>query len=287
MSQPPSEDELDSQFNLRERHPDFQSYFDRNESLSEESLSLHPWQTDIPYGSHKLQTLDLAASKSTDSPIFLFIHGGYWKTLDKSSHRFLANPFLEAGCAAVNVNYRLAPEVSIDGIVEDVTTAILWTSSHARELQGDPNRIYIAGHSAGAHLALMSYLRLVERAEPIAQTIHCVYCISGLYDLDLLMRSYLNAELNITPKIAKDCSPLARSEIRADTDLRFVVGEGETDVFVSQSQKMHDLATSSGSNSTMSIIENCHHFDILYELAEPKGRLCQDLLALIGAEQSP
>ncbi len=276
---------LDAQFNLRERHPDFQTYFDRNESLSEQSLSRFPWQTDISYGEHRLQTLDFVAARSPLSPIYIFIHGGYWKTLDKSSHRFLADPFLENGCAAVNVNYRLAPEATIDEIVEDVANAIRWAGAHAQDMQGNPNRIYIAGHSAGAHLALMSYLLLLEQEDEFAQSRRCVYCISGLYDLDLLMRSYLNEELNITPRVAETCSPLARSELKVDSNLKFLVGSEETNVFISQTRLIHGLASDSGANASLDIIEGRHHFDILYELGDPKGVLSQELMAIIKADQ--
>gem|GEM_PF-3753452 len=77
MSHNKSEGDLDSQFNLRARHPDFQSYFDRNETLSEETLSQFPWQTDIPNGENRLQTLDFVAAKEPGSPVFFFIHRGY------------------------------------------------------------------------------------------------------------------------------------------------------------------------------------------------------------------
>lgn len=281
MDHSPSKDELDSQFNLRARHPDFQTYFDHNESLSNASLSQFSWRTDIPYGDLPLQTLDAVAARDPKSPIFFFIHGGYWKTLDKRSHRFAANPFLKNGCAAVNVNYRLAPDVSIDDIVDDVARSIRWTYAHAHEFHGDPNRIYVAGHSAGAHLALMSYLRLIEQEESIAQAIRCAYCISGLYDLDLPMRSYLNAELNLYPRIARACSPLARTALNVCAPLRFQVGSEETEVFISQTNLIHQLAVASGADTSMSSIEGRHHFDILYELGDPMGRLSRELLALI------
>ena len=286
MSHNKSEGDLDSQFNLRARHPDFQFYFDRNETLSAETLSQFPWQTDIPYGENRLQTLDFVAANEPGSPVFLFIHGGYWKTLDKSSHRFVAKPFLETGCSVVNVNYRLAPKASIDEIVDDVVKAILWVGSHNRELQGDPNRIFIAGHSAGAHLALMSVLRLAEQKEAIASAIQCVYCVSGLFDLGLLMKSYLNEELRITPEIAKSCSPLALSEIKVAADLRFLVGSDETGVFVSQTHLIHEFARASGADASVNSIEGRHHFDILYELGDPKGRLGQELLNLIKVEKT-
>ena len=96
------------------RYLDFQSYFDRNGTLSEETLSQFPSQTDMRYGEHRLQTLNFVAAKEPGSPVFFLIDGCYWKTLDKGSHRLIAKPFLETGCALAHVNYRLAPEASID-----------------------------------------------------------------------------------------------------------------------------------------------------------------------------
>lgn|GEM_PF-3134344 len=192
---------------------------------------------------------------------------------------------MKDGCDVVNINYRLAPEASIDEIVDDVVNAILWVGSHNRELLGDPKRIFIAGHPSGAHLALMSFLRLAEQKEAVAEAIRCVYCVSGLFDLGLLMKSYLNEELRITPKLAQSCSPLALSEIKVDANLRFLVGSDETGVFVSQTHLIHEFARASGADASLSSIEGRHHFDILYELGDPKGRLGQEPLNLMKAEQ--
>lgn len=114
-------------------------------------------QRDIPYGTeHKRQVLDIYAPQDAkNAPVVFWIHGGGWQTGDKSSVQQKPQAFVERGFVFVSINYRLLPEVDMGAIIRDVAKALAWTHEHIREYGGDPNRIFVMGHSAGAQLAAL------------------------------------------------------------------------------------------------------------------------------------
>lgn len=281
MSHTNSANLFDSDFNLRERHPNFQDYFDRNESLSEETRRAFPHNLDLPYGSHALQSIDTVPAPKKDSPIFVFIHGGYWKSLDKRSYHFTARPFLENDCAAAHINYRLSPEVSMVEIMSDVIEALHWIHHNASNLNGDPNAMHIAGHSAGGHLALATTIEMKANHDPVADCLKSILCISGLFDLNPVRKSYLNAELNFDDSTVLDYSPLKRQELNINPPVSFAVGGKETNEFLRQSEAMHNRMSAANCPSSHLIVPSLNHFDIVYELAAQEGSIAKLALQTI------
>ena len=112
-------------------------------------------QLDVRYGEQPGEALDVFAARQPNSPVLVFIHGGYWRALDKSDVSFVAPAFVDAGAMVVVPNYALCPAVTIETIALQLTRALAWAWRHAAEHGGDPQRIAVAGHSAGGHLAAM------------------------------------------------------------------------------------------------------------------------------------
>lgn len=272
---------FDDQFDLRSRHPDFQQYFDRNDLLSTEAIEALPCQLDIPYGDHALQAIDYFPAKQGNAPIVIFIHGGYWRTLDKHNYSFIAPPFIDEGCAVCSINYRLAPEIGLKAIVDDVIKALHSIREHATAINGNPNDLYVTGHSAGGHLALMSAMLLQEDKNPLLCSIKGILSLSGLFDLDPIRKSFLNEILNLDDSATRRFSPILKENFSVDIPLRFAVGGGETDEFIRQSQAIDERMTANGNNSQSEILPELNHFDIVYELGKPDGVLTKQLLEII------
>src|SRR6185436_17236466 len=112
-------------------------------------------ELDLAYGDSPGQRLDVFPAPQPDAPVLVFIHGGYWRALDKSDHSFVAPPFTAAGVCVVIPNYDLAPAVTVPQITLQVVRAVAWTWKHIARFGGDPGRITVAGHSAGGQLATM------------------------------------------------------------------------------------------------------------------------------------
>jgi acetyl esterase/lipase len=151
---------------------------------------------DIAYGSHPRQRLDvyvpdaaaaatgMAAATGGSRPMVVFWHGGRWSFGDKAKYRFVGASLAELGYVAVLPNYRLYPEVKLAGFMEDAAHAGRWAAGHAAQYGADTDRLYLMGHSAGAHLAALVALdaRYFAAAGGAPPRIAGVIGLSGPYD---------------------------------------------------------------------------------------------------------
>ena len=113
-----------------------------------------PAKITVPYGDHARQALDIyAPPKSKNLPVVFWIHGGGWESGDKAEVGIKPQWFIDRGCVFVSTNYRLLPEVNMGTLIRDVAKSFSWVWQHIAEHGGDPNRVLIGGHSAGAQLA--------------------------------------------------------------------------------------------------------------------------------------
>lgn len=113
---------------------------------------------DIPYASpgHERQVLDVySPSGAKNLPVVFWIHGGGWQTGDKTSVQIKPQAFVDKGFVFVSTNYRLLPKVDMGTIVRDIAQSVHWVHDHIAEYGGDPERVFIMGHSAGAQLAAL------------------------------------------------------------------------------------------------------------------------------------
>ncbi len=278
MTDTDSSNPYDASFQLRERHPDFQRYLDQNDTLSAALRSEYELVPDVPYGDHPLQTIDWFPAAQPRSPVFVFIHGGYWKSLDKRSYHFTARPFLENGYAAAHINYRLAPEVTMADIVADVTTALEAIHEQSAQHNGDPAAFSVSGHSAGGHLVLMGLLQLISAKSPVADSIQKALSISGLFDLEPIRLSYLSADLRFDEATARQFSPINIQSINTQAKIVFAVGTGETDQFIKQSRDMADRLNALGHPSQYLTLNGMNHYEIVHELARKDSVLTQTIL---------
>ena len=152
--QPPHYDreQLDVQYRVRNAVPDFQSYLDRWTDDSFAACHTLSGERDIQYGPSADETLDVFVPAGTveHAPVQILIHGGYWRALSKDDFTFLAAAIVPAGVVAVVVNYALCPDVTMSVLVDQCRRAMIWTSRNIGRFGGDPNRLHLTGHSAGA-----------------------------------------------------------------------------------------------------------------------------------------
>lgn len=132
-----------------------------NEARTDELRSAFRYHSDMSYGSDPLQKLDIFLPEPADqpAPVLIFIHGGGWVECDKNQFSFAFGSLLERGIMVVSVNYRLAPAHRYPAAVEDCRDAVLWVREYITGFGGDPERLFLGGHSAGAHLAALTALR--------------------------------------------------------------------------------------------------------------------------------
>src|SRR5678815_4579638 len=151
----PDKSFLSREYNNRELVPEHPQYFARWQQSSAQARSRMSSQLDLAYGGMPGEKLDLFAARKGDGACMMFIHGGYWRSLDKSDFSFLAPAWVDAGVSLAVVNYDLCPKVTIEEIVRQMLRASRWLWLNAGELGIDRERLYLSGHSAGGHLVAM------------------------------------------------------------------------------------------------------------------------------------
>ena len=198
--------------------------------------------------------------------LMVFLHGGYWQELDASATDFLAESWLAAGWAFASVDYPLAPGASIEAMVEAVRRAVTRLQD-ALSARYPGIRVHLGGHSAGAHLALMSCL-----GEPRLTAIDSLWLISGIYDLRPLVDTCINAPLGLDHGRAAQLSPLCRS-LQGLPPLRLLCGEHDPPAFRAQSECLERHARAVGLPCRLRLRDGCDHFDILERLADEPHHL--------------
>ncbi len=237
---------------------------------------------DVVYGEDSSQRLDVFPARVPGAPVLVFIHGGYWRALDKADHSFVAPSFVDAGAAVVVPNYGLCPAVGIEDIALQCAQAVAWVWRNAESFGGDPGRIVVAGHSAGGHLAAMllcCHWKTVGENLP-ARPLGGALSLSGLFDLEPLRQApFLQRDLRLTPASVRRLSPAFFARPRGP--LYAMVGGDESDEFLRQNQLIRDQ----WGPSTVPVCETlpgCNHFTVLNSLVDPHGQPHRHALALLG-----
>ena len=278
-----SPDWYDRMYNNRALVPDHADYFARWDSRSRAARAALPCELDVAYGHGPMETLDIFPARSVNAPVVVFIHGGYWRSLDKADHSFVAPALHALGAAVVVPNYALCPAVTIPDIVMQMVQAVAWTWRHAREFGGDPSRIRVVGHSAGGHLATMMLAcnwRQVGSDLP-ADLVRDVLSISALYELEsLLATPFLQSSLRLTSADARRASP-AYLPSPSQGRLFSVAGADESAEFI----RHNHLIQQAWGSTRVPVCEDLvglNHFSIVEALTQPGHRLHALVKQLIG-----
>ena len=275
---------LDAQYNNRARVPDHADVLRRwadASALARQGAA--GVRLDVAYGDGAGETLDIFPAAEPRAPILVFIHGGYWRGLDKADHSFIAPAFNAQGATVVVPNYALCPAVSIEHITLQLAHAVAWVWRNAAALGGDPARIALAGHSAGGHLAAMLLsCRWCDLADDLpAQPVTGALAISGLHDLEPLRHTpMLQGDLQLTPQSVARLSPAFFPRPKA-AKLHAVVGMDESDEFLRQNLLIRDVWGPTAV-PVCETVPGANHFTVLNRLADPGSRVHELALRLLG-----
>lgn len=285
----------DRMYDNRALVPDHQRHHDLWTAASRatrEALGPRHVQLDLRYGNGEGETLDVFPAGTAGLarvPVLVFLHGGYWRSLDKSDFSFVAPAFLRSGAAVVVPNYALCPgtparPVTIPHIVLQTVQALAWVWRHAESFGGDPSRIVVAGHSAGGHLgAMLLQCRWLEVAADLPpDLVRRVLSISGLFDLEPIRRTrFLQPTVQLTPGQVAQASP-ARLPPPVHGHLYAVAGAEESDEFHRQSRQVRE-AWGAERVPLASALPGLDHFSVMRDLVQPGTALHALALDLVHA----
>ena len=261
---------FEAEYNIRRRHPESPQHYARYAADSAAARARLAGRLDLAYGNAPGERLDFFPAAASDAPLLLFIHGGYWRALDKRDFSFIAPPFVAAAIAVALINYDLTPGVTVEEIVAQTQRGIRWIAD-AAELPFDRRRIVVAGHSAGGQLTAMALA--AEPALPIAAGI----ALSGVFDLVPLLKTNVNEQLRLDESRARRLSP--QHQPRPDRAPALIaVGGGETAGFIGQSQ---DFAAALG--LTARVYPGLDHYTIMSAVADFASAVHRDIRAVVDA----
>ncbi|PVB59890.1 alpha/beta hydrolase [Labrenzia sp. 011] len=238
---------------------------------------------DVVYDPVSGQKLDIFKPDEPGGPfpVFVFIHGGYWRALSKRESAMMAGTLAKAGYATVAIDYALAPDTRLTEILRQVrqSLAFLWNEGKAFNL--DAGKIHVGGSSAGAHLAAMTLTTdWQSRFQVPSDLVKSVLLLSGLYELAPIAASFAQDWLALSAADVADLSPLRHLPARSGPVL-VAWAEGDAPGFKRQSLGFHEAWKTAGLPGRALEIENCNHFNILLELSRDDSRLTNALVHMM------
>lgn len=249
-------------------------------SLSEEMRG-YAAHLDVVYDAESGQTIDIYGVGPEPRPVFVFIHGGYWRMLSKHDSAFMAGMLAGHGIATAVVDYRLAPEAALEEIVREVRAAIAFLWKNGRDYGIDPERIHVGGSSAGGHLtgAVLAG-GWHEKFGVSENVIKGAMPISGLFHLAPIAKSFVQDWIMLDDEKVERLSPAANIP---DVGCPIVVAyaDGEPAGFRRQSTEYDRLWREAGFRSQLVEIKGRNHFDVLLDLAFDDSELSRLLVQLI------
>nr|XP_056722863.1 kynurenine formamidase [Euleptes europaea] len=238
----------------------------------------------VPYGPGEGEKLDVYLPKepSQTFPLVLYIHGGYWQLLSKEVSGFAACPLASHGIALAAVDYDVAPKGKLEEMVRQVRHSVAFAVQQYTGISG----IYLLGHSAGAHLAAM-VLSTDWTEFDVVPNIKGAFLVSGVYDLEPLMNTYVNDVLHINWEVVQSNSPLQcapKLKGRKGCHVLIAVAQHDSPEFHRQSREYFEVLRTTGWSASFLDIADTDHFDVVEKLSQEDYLLTQVILHMVSEE---
>lgn len=272
----------DAQYNNRAAVPEHPQIFARWAHDSEAARKkLRRW-LDVPYGEHPMEKLDIFPAQGESRALLCFIHGGYWRSLDKRDFSFLATELVKRGVTVAMTNYALCPAVKVEDIVLQQLQACAWLWRNGRNFGAPRGSLFLAGHSAGGQLVAMMMSAIWPLVAPdLPSKVVCGgLAISGLYDLtELLNVPSINDDLRLDEAQAPKVSPIFY-DATTDAPLYLAVGGKELPPFLEQNRAFGRHWKKVLASDIPCPDDN--HFTVLERLAQPDSALFKGAMKMMG-----
>lgn len=263
-----SQDELDSAYDQRIWAPDMGAILSdcaaRSRAVRESGL----YHADISYGTGADEVLDWFPAEGDGAAIHIHLHGGAWRAQSKHDVSFIAPAFTAAGVHFVAPDFTNLPKVRLPDMVDQLVRAVTFVHRHAAEFGADPDRIFISGHSSGAHLCSVLVTIDWARYGLPHNVLKGALCISGSYDLVPVMLSARRLYIDLTPDEVLRYSPIRHvDDVRCPVDL--VYGERESLEFIRHGKAFAEALLGSKHRSSIEAFAGLNHFETAVQFANP------------------
>lgn len=277
-----NQQQLDAQYNNRTAAPDFAGQTARYRSLTDSAKQAFTCLERLSYGAAPEECLDLYVPAQSGAPVLVFVHGGAWQTMDKDDSGFAAHALLPAGAMVACLNFGHVPDASLDTMVDQVRRAVAWLWQHVADHGGDPDRLFLAGHSSGAHLVGQCLTAdWPARYGCPADAIKGAMFISGLGDLEPVRLSYRNALLHLQAQDVARLSLIHQAPTVA-CPLIVAYADGDTQEFQRQTREVGNYWHARGLPTRQLCIPDRCHYAIVTDLADADSVLFRSLARMMA-----
>lgn len=260
---------IDAAYDLSRSVPDPVPLRAAREAASVRARDTLRCELGVRFGPTEPEHVDVFPAASSNAPVVLFIHGGYWRASSARDYSLAALGPVARGAMVVVSNYALCPHVSIAEITRQSRAAVQWVVENAAGYGGDASRLVVVGHSAGGH----QVARLVQTA---GEWIRGGVSVSGLFDLTPLRHSFLQPLLHLDDAMIEAESPLFHVDELAPSSppLWITVGSEEPPEFLRQSRELAEARARAGLRGGHDELAGRNHYTAVMELADPDSALC-------------
>ena len=270
--------DYEAEYNNRRRVPESGEIVARWLEQAARARASLPGELDIVYGPGARHRYDLFLANGggkPDTPLIVYIHGGYWQRGDRSEYSFVAEQLAARGADVVLPSYSLCPQVSVAEITDEIRSFLvaLWSRFQRRAV--------VVGHSAGGHLAAEMIATDWSKHPAVpADLVRAGYAISGVFELAPLIPTSLNEALRLTPDSAQAASPLFGRVPSPGSSFVAGVGGAESGEFLRQSRDLAAAWSAAGIEAQSVVVPDANHFTVVDELSRPGSAMIERILQL-------
>ncbi len=274
--------DMNVQYSPRISVPDAEAYLEASAAKSAKVRAQLECECDISFGDTDGQKLDVFPAAAASAPVHIFIHGGYWRALDKDVYSHVAGPLVAAGATAVLVNYDLCPAVRVSDIAAQMQRAVAWVYHNIERYNGDREQIHVSGHSAGGHLGGMLIATDWQAYAGLPNDlIKSSVLLSGLFDIRPHRFLDIQADIHLTEEEAEAMSPLLLPAV-VRSPVLLPVGEHEPHLFHWQSLAYAAALRQQGVTAAYLSSPSDNHFSITDRLGDGTDPLTKGIIAHMG-----
>lgn len=270
-------DEMEYQYNPRESVPEYPELAKTRAAQAKKVRETAKSWLNIAYGSSEREKLDIYTADRPNGTVLVYIHGGYWRSGSKEDNCNFAPTFTQRGATVVLVEYDLCPKVTVSDITRQTRSAIAWVHKNIRSYSGNPDNIFVSGHSAGGHLTAMALAHDWSKEGVPQNCIKGAVATSGVFDLDMVMKISVQEQVRMTPECASANSPFVNPP-KVKCPLVVAVGGAEPQGWQQMSQDYFNYCREQGMDVEYLVVPGANHYTMSEHLLDEKSPLTQVMI---------